>query len=84
MTKIFSPPAIDSSQKILCCYCNSSDEPIIVRMTYNTDYQWERVLFPKEGFFFQTSPDAALKIYRQTIMGVRQDIIPCIELQISQ
>ncbi|ACK69858.1 Domain of unknown function DUF1830 [Gloeothece citriformis PCC 7424] len=83
MTQIFSPPGTDTSQQILCCYCNDTEQTIIARITNLNQRDCERVIFPKECFFFNVPPDAKLEIYRQSIIGVIEDVIPCVELQTS-
>lgn len=84
MTQIFSTPSTEATKQILCCYCNRTEETIIARITNLKNRDCERVVFPQENFLFTVPPEAELEIYRQTIIGVRQDVIPCIELQTSK
>ncbi|WP_013325349.1 DUF1830 domain-containing protein [Gloeothece verrucosa] len=84
MLKIFSPPTVNTTKQIVCCYCNRTEQTIIARITNLDEHDCERVVFPQECFFFTAPYQAKLEIYRQSALGVLQELIPCLELQIPK
>lgn len=83
MTQVFSPHPLDKKQ--LCCFFNASQEIVIARITNNNlGRNCERVIFSKERFLFEASADAYLEIHQYSQTGIRKNLIPCGELQISE
>lgn len=72
------------SERILCCYVNSTSFLQIARSANVSNWYFERVIFPGERLLFEALPDAQLEIHtgmRGT--AILSDNILCDRLRIS-
>lgn len=54
--------ASEHFEKILCCYVNATSSLQVARSTKNSNWNFERVIFPGERFLFEALPDTQLEI----------------------
>jgi hypothetical protein len=68
-----------SSELILCCYVNTSRQLQILRSKNGANWDFERVVFPKERFLFEAPPETKLEIHTSTsVTTISSDAISCI------
>ncbi|MBD2086257.1 DUF1830 domain-containing protein [Trichocoleus sp. ST-U3] len=85
MTQILDSLPPNSSDRILCCYINSTSQIQIARIANIPNWYFERIVFPKERFFFEALPDAQLEIHTGMIFDASlADTIPCNQLYIQE
>lgn len=53
-------------QEILCYYANFSESIQIVRLANIRNFNFEKIVFPRERLLFEAAPDAELEIYTST------------------
>ncbi len=74
-----------NTDKILCCYINSTKQIQIARISNISFYYYERVVFPKDRLFFEALPNDFLEIYTGAMISAfLSDKILCSRLLVSQ
>lgn len=75
----------DKTDKILCYYINKTSYIQIVRLRNIANGKYERVVFPKERFFFEADLDAKLEIYICEMDNkILFAILPCDRIQVNE
>lgn len=75
----------ENSDKILCFYSNDTSYIQIVRLRNIENWNYERVVFPKERFFFEAERDAQLEIYMcEMDKKILSAIVPCDRIQVNE
>ncbi|MEB3882910.1 DUF1830 domain-containing protein [Lyngbya sp. CCY1209] len=64
MTAILDKIQIDSQDKRLCCYFNSTKKVQVARISNIENWYLEHVVFPGERFLFEAPSSAELEIYQ--------------------
>ncbi|MCL1464994.1 DUF1830 domain-containing protein [Argonema galeatum] len=76
---------LEKPDKILCFYINNTSYIQIVRLTNIAKSKYERVVFPKERFFFEADLDAQLEIYMcEMDKKILSAILPCDRIQVNE
>ncbi|MBD2182502.1 DUF1830 domain-containing protein [Planktothrix sp. FACHB-1375] len=85
MAQILDSLPSDSSDRIFCCYINSSSQIQIARISNIPNWYFERVVFPGQRLLFEAPPDAQLEIHTGKLTSaILSDKIPCTQLQIKE
>ncbi len=83
MLQIWNALPAKAKKRILCSYSNTTEKAQIIRVS-NVSNWYERVVFPDEGFLFETSSEAWLEIHSAvTPTAILIDKIPCSQLAIG-
>ncbi|MBD2742401.1 DUF1830 domain-containing protein [Coleofasciculus sp. FACHB-1120] len=85
MTQILDSLPPNCSDRILCCYINSTNQIQIARIINISDWYFERVVFPKERLLFEALPYAQLEIHTGMMSAtILLDKIPCDHLRVKE
>lgn len=85
MAQILDPLPSDSSDPILCCYVNATNQIQIARITNIPNWYFERVVFPGQRLVFEAIPEAQLEIHTGMMASaILSDTIPCDRLCIQE
>ena len=75
----------EKSERILCCYMNSTNQIQIARSANISTWYFERVVFPQQRLLFEALPNALLEIHTsETATAILTDKIKCEFLQIHE
>ena len=78
MAQILDPIPSDSSDYVVCCYVNATNQIQIARITNIANWYFERVVFPGQRLMFEASPEAHLEIHSgKMASAILSDTIPC-------
>jgi Domain of unknown function (DUF1830)/CHAT domain len=79
-----SPEDSIDTDKIVCCYINSTSSIQLVRITDVPNWYFERVAFPGQRLVFESVNGAHLEIHTGMMASlILSDCLPCIELAIA-
>lgn len=85
MAQVFDPIPSDSSDRLLCCYVNATNQIQIARITNIPNWYFERVVFPGQRLLFEALPDAHLEIHTGMMASaILSDTIACSSLCVPQ
>jgi hypothetical protein len=85
MTQILDSLPPNCSDRIFCCYINSTNKIQIARIINIPNWYFERVVFPKERLLFEALPSAQLEIHTgMMITAILSDKIPCEHLRVTE
>lgn len=85
MTQILDSLPSNCSDRILCCYINSTSQIQIARIANIPNWYFEQVVFPKERLLFEALPYAQLQIHTSMIVSaILSDTIPCYQLDVKE
>jgi hypothetical protein len=75
----------EGSERILCCYVNTTSQHQIIRMSDIPNGSLERVVFSGQCLLFEALPQARLEIYSSEMASaVLADTISCNRLQVEE
>lgn len=78
MTQILDRLPADFSDRVFCCYTNSTREIKLARIVNIPNWYFERVIFPGEKLLFEALPEAELEIYVGTVSTIAPaEMISC-------
>jgi Domain of unknown function (DUF1830) len=84
MAQILDPLPVDTSNHILCCYVNASNQIQVARITNIRNWYFERVIFPGQRLVFESLPEGLLEIHTGMMASaILSDTIPCYRLQLE-
>lgn len=73
------------SDRILCCYVNTTSQLQQARIKHVSGWLFERVVFPQQRLLFEAVPDAMLEIYTHMANSASLlEQIPCLRLQVNE
>jgi hypothetical protein len=76
-----SVPASDGSDRLLCCYVNTTSSIQVVRITDVPNWYFERVAFPGQRLIFEAIVGSHLEIHTGMMASsILSDKISCDEL----
>ncbi|MCY7392011.1 MAG: DUF1830 domain-containing protein [Leptolyngbyaceae cyanobacterium CAN_BIN12] len=85
MTSAFAPFPTDLSNRILCCYINTTTQIQKAKILTIPNWLYERVVFPRQRLLFEAVPGAFLEIHSCAAAGeALLSKIPCLHLQVSE
>ncbi len=85
MAQVFDPVPSDSSDRLLCCYVNATNQIQIARITNIPNWYFERVVFPGQRLLFEALSEAHLEIHTGMMASaILSDTITCSSLCISE
>lgn len=85
MTSAFTPFPSHLSNRILCCYVNTTTQIQKAKILTIPNWLFERVVFPQQRLLFEAIPDAFLEIHSCAAAGeALLSKIPCFHLQVSE
>ena len=74
-----------SSNQILCCYANVTNQIQMIRLTNTTKFNFERIIFPGQRLMFESIINAQMKIYTLTTSTpILLDKINCKWLRVDE
>jgi hypothetical protein len=73
-----------TSSPILCYYINDTVDTQIVRMVSDSEYHFERIVFPKERVLFEAFLESYLEIHSPFPEGARITRSECRLLQVNE
>jgi len=73
------------NNQILCYYTNPSKQIQIIRITNIPNFDFEKIVFPKECLMFEAVSEARLKIYTGMMnISILVEEIPCHILSVQE
>lgn len=85
MAQILDYLPSDRSERVFCCYFNTTSQIQIARITNIPNWYFERVVFPGQRLMFEAPPEAHLEIHTGKLSSaILSDNIPCTSLQIKE
>lgn len=85
MAQILDSLPPEHSERIFCCYINTTGQIQIARITDITNWYFERVVFPGQRLMFEAPPEAHLEIHSGKLSSaILSDKIPCTALHIKE
>ncbi len=85
MAQVFDPIPSESSDRLLCCYVNATNQIQIARITNIPNWYFERVVFPGQRLLFEALSDAHLEIHTGMMASaILSDTIACSSLSVPE
>ena len=85
MAQILDSLPPEHSERIVCCYINTTGQIQIARITDISNWYFERVVFPGQRLMFEAPPEAHLEIHSGKLSSaILSDKIPCTDLHIKE
>lgn len=85
MAQILDSLPPDKSERLLCCYVNTTSKIQIARITNVPNWYFERVVFPGQKLLFEALPEAQLEIHTGMMASaILSDTIPCDRLIVEE
>ena len=85
MTSVFTPFPTHLSDRILCCYVNTTTQIQKAKILTIPNWLFERVVFPRQRLLFEAVPGAFLEIHSCAAAGeALLSKVPCLRLQVSE
>ncbi len=85
MAQVFDPVPSESSDRLLCCYVNATNQIQIARITNIPNWYFERVVFPGQRLLFEALSDALLEIHTGMMASaILSDTIACSSLGVQE
>ncbi len=85
MAQILDPLPQGESDRLLCCYVNSTSQIQVTRITNIPNWYFERVVFPGQRLVFEAVSSAMLEIHSGMMASaILSDTIPCTRLCVQE
>jgi hypothetical protein len=85
MAQILDSLPPDQSERLLCCYVNTTSKIQIARITNVPNWYFERVVFPGQRLLFEAVREAQLEIHTGMMASaILSDTIPCDRLIVEE
>ncbi|MEB3342976.1 DUF1830 domain-containing protein [Okeania sp.] len=85
MAQILDPLPSNSSNKIFCCYVNTTSQIQITKISNVPNWYFERVVFPGQRLVFEAVVGACMEIHTGMLASsILEDTVPCDRLQINE